>query len=84
MGSSVMLQEKTFRDTAKEEFSDSGRFIRAKSDKWHYALGEAERVAGHRVPAVWTQDGKLQKQMEGPLPLTIAPLVASLMGTLRV
>lgn len=54
--------------------------IRAKSDS---TLSQRQSQR-YRVVAVWTQERKLQRQKERPLPLLTAPLVISLLGTLRV
>lgn len=56
------------------------RFVRAKNDS---ILSERQRAARYRAAAASTKERKLQRQKGSCLPLLAAPLVASLMGTLK-
>lgn len=81
----ILLSEETGSSTVVtgKEFSDSGEIYWRESDKWQYILREAMRMAGYRAVAVWAQERKSPRKKERPLPPLTAPLVASLLGTLR-
>lgn len=54
-----------------------------RNKKWQFTLPETESRC-YRAVAEWTQERKLQRQKGRTLPLLTAPLVISLLGTLRV
>lgn len=58
------------------------RFIRTKSDSTVHSW-RGRKWAGYRAAAALTQGKKLQRQTDSSLPLLAAPMVASLVGTLK-